>query len=51
MFKDACLSHAKHLVALNPFESVKVLNAFQTEQEFCNKARSMRRCFHGPVYF
>ena len=38
MFKDACLSHEKHLAALNPFESV---NAFQTEQEFCTKAKGL----------
>ena len=26
MFKDACLSHAKHVAALNPFESVKCVS-------------------------
>ena len=26
MFKDACLSHAKYMAALNPFESVKCVS-------------------------
>ena len=26
MFKDACLSHAKHVAALNPFESLKCVS-------------------------
>ena len=38
MFKGAYLSHAKHVAALNPFESLK---AFQTEQEFCTKAKGL----------